>query len=442
MERVGRYLLFDEFARGGMATVHLARLDGSVGFKRILAIKRLRRDAADAELRASIRDEAQITSRIVHRNVVQLLDVIEDNGDVFLVMEYVHGLPLSALMKETRLHGETIPPKIATAIVADALDGLTAAHEATDTEGKPLEIVHRDMSPQNLLVDTSGVTRVLDFGIAKARVRVRQTAPGMLKGKVPYMAPEQIHGRATRSSDLFSTGLVLYEALSGERAVGQFASKADALSAILRGQIRPLCQLCPQLPSDLVAIVDRSIARDPEQRFASARQMADALRAWGTATPDEVACWVASLAKDTLDQRRELVRLAESSKESGVLVATLPRQRWLRLAAAGVAIVLALGAVGVRVLWRRSRPSPNSVAASLPPEPPNVVPTATKGAEAEMPSVEPPAPASVEAFPVTEKRPPPPPRPIGKRGRSVSKNCDPPFLLDKNGHKQFKPECF
>jgi serine/threonine protein kinase len=441
IQQVGRYLVFEEFARGGMATVHLARLDGSAGFRRILAVKRMRSEPAQIDLRAAIHDEAMITSRIVHRNVVQLLDVIEDGGDLYLVMEYVHGLALSVLLREARRRGEPAPPRVATAIVADALEGLQAAHDATDAAGHPLNIVHRDMSPQNVIVGADGVARVLDFGIAKASVQRQQTTPGTLKGKVAYMAPEQIHGRAGPASDVYSTGLILYEALGGTRAIGSFETEAEALAAILVGNIRPLVELRPDLSPELLTIAAKAIARDPEHRFGSARLLAEFLREWGVAPPDEVARWVASLGGELLQRRQELVRKAESS----LAAPGGPRRVGVRWAVAGV-VVAALAVGGGWSLSQRRPPEPSGPVppvlapdAAAAPEvvPPPQVPAAAPDAAVVLPSPAPdagaqPAAGSDATHPHRPARPARPP----------AKDCDPPYRIDKNGHKQFKPECF
>jgi serine/threonine protein kinase len=412
-----------------MASVHMGRLEGSVGFKRVVAIKRLNKEAAsDKETRASIQDEALIASRITHRNVVQVFDVVEAEGDLLLVMEYVHGLSLSTLVKEAHARKQAIPPMVASAVIADALEGLHAAHSATDPEGKPLEIVHRDMSPQNILVGADGVARVLDFGIAYARVKSQQTTPGLIKGKVAYLSPEQIHGKATRSSDIYSTGLVLYEALAGRRAVDNFANEGEAMAGILLGNFPKIETLRSELPAALTAIVDKALAREPSARFATAHEMANALRNWGTASPDDVAKWVATLAAPTLERRQRLVRLAESSKEVASEPASHPRRAmalWLGVGA-GLMVVLGIG-----LTWRLSHPAPQEPVPALAP----VASTAPAVIDAGLDA---PKPDPVETPPVSKRLG----APARSSKRSRQKDCTPNFWIDKNGHKQFKPECF
>jgi len=195
---VGRYALYAEIAAGGMATVHFGRLLGPVGFSRTVAIKRLHPQfAKDPEFVSMFLDEARLAARIRHPNVVPTLDVVATQGELFLVMDYVQGESLSRLIRAARERGHRIPPRIVSSILTGALHGLHAAHEAKNERGEPLNIVHRDISPQNVLVGSDGVPRVLDFGVAKAAGRVQTTREGQLKGKLAYMAPEQIGGQVT-----------------------------------------------------------------------------------------------------------------------------------------------------------------------------------------------------------------------------------------------------
>jgi serine/threonine protein kinase len=191
--RVGRYIVEDRIAAGGMATVHIGRLRGAAGFSRTVAIKRLLPQlACNPEFESLFVHEARLVARIQHPNVVATLDVVAEAGELVLVMEYVHGETLSRLMQAVAARSERVPQRIVLAIIRDALYGLHAAHEARDRHGAPLDIVHRDISPQNLMVGADGVTRVLDFGIAKAATSVELTREGVVRGKAAYMAPEQL----------------------------------------------------------------------------------------------------------------------------------------------------------------------------------------------------------------------------------------------------------
>jgi serine/threonine protein kinase len=192
---VGRYALYGAIAAGGMATVHLGRLLGPVGFSRTVAIKRLHAQfASDPEFVSMFLDEARLAARIRHPNVVPTLDVVATGGELFLVMEYVPGESIARLARALREQKQTLPTRILSAVMAGVLHGLHAAHEAKDERGHPLGIVHRDMSPQNVLVGTDGVARVLDFGVAKAAGRMQTTREGQIKGKLSYMPPEQLRG--------------------------------------------------------------------------------------------------------------------------------------------------------------------------------------------------------------------------------------------------------
>ena len=214
---IGRYAIHDEIAAGGMASVFLGRMRGERGFCRTVAIKRLHPQlAGDPEFVSMFVDEARLAARIQHRNVVAPLDVVTvDDRELLLVMEYVHGEALSRLIASCRRSNTRIPPAVAVAIVTDVLHGLHAAHEAVTDHGRPLDIVHRDVSPQNVLVGVEGVARVLDFGIAQASVRVDITPDGTAKGKLSYMAPEQIRCQPLdRRADVFAAAVVLWELLA------------------------------------------------------------------------------------------------------------------------------------------------------------------------------------------------------------------------------------
>jgi len=192
-----------------MATVHIGRLVGPAGFARIVAIKRMHAQfAADPDFVAMFLDEAWLAARIQHPNVVQTLDVVTTEGELFLVMEYVQGETLARLERSAREAGELPPARVVVGIASSMLHGLHAAHEAKDESGKALSIVHRDVSPQNVMVGVDGIARLLDFGVAKATVRLQTTREGQLKGKLAYMAPEQLAGQATRASDIYSAGVV------------------------------------------------------------------------------------------------------------------------------------------------------------------------------------------------------------------------------------------
>lgn len=212
----GRYALYGPIASGGMAAIHFGRLVGTGGFARTVAIKRLRGEFLDTpEVITALLDEARLASRIRHPNVVSILDMVAGEEEVFLVMDYVVGETLAKLLTAAHSASERPTPRIATAILTGVLFGLHAAHDATDERGEPLGIVHRDVSPQNVLVGADGLARLLDFGIAKGKGRLQTTRAGQLKGKVSYMAPEQILGEEPdRRSDVYAAAVVLWETLT------------------------------------------------------------------------------------------------------------------------------------------------------------------------------------------------------------------------------------
>ncbi|MBI3200214.1 MAG: serine/threonine protein kinase, partial [Myxococcales bacterium] len=315
-ERVlGRYALFDEIASGGMATVHLGRMLGPVGFSKTVAIKRLHPHLArDPEFVSMFLDEARLAARIQHPNVVGTLDVVAADGEVFLVLDYVQGESFSHLLKATRIKGVPIAPRVLGSILVNTLHGLHAAHEATDEHGRPLGIVHRDVSPQNILVGTDGVARVLDFGVAKAAGRLQSTRDGQLKGKLAYMAPEQIRGdELDRRTDIYAAAAVLWEGWAGRRLIYGM-NEGQVLAAVLAGGFPPPSSLNPAIPPEVDALVMRGLAMNPAERWSTARELAITLeRTVGVASPYEVAEWVQSVAAETLAIRAARVREMEST---------------------------------------------------------------------------------------------------------------------------------
>ena len=310
---VGRYVLGGELAAGGMATVFWGRLAGSAGFTRTVAVKRLHPQyAKDPEFAAMFLDEARLASRIRHGNVVATLDVVSDDGELFLVMEYVHGESLAKLLRAASERGERLPHDVAAAIVVGVLQGLDAAHEATSEDGAPLAVVHRDVSPQNVLVGADGIARVLDFGVAKAAWRAHTTRDGTVKGKLAYMAPEQLRGEPVdRRVDVFSSAILLWELLTGTRLFGGEEPQVY-VQRILGGDVAPPSQSAPDVPPALDAVVMKGLALDRNERFATAREMARALEAaCAPASARVVAEWVASVASVTLAERRELLAALE-----------------------------------------------------------------------------------------------------------------------------------
>ena len=312
---VGRYVVHDRIAAGGMATVHVGRLLGAAGFSRTVAIKRLHDAyAKDPDFVAMLLDEARLAASIRHPNVVPTLDVVAEDDELLVVMEYVEGDSVAHLTKLTLNAQARIPIAFAAAIVAQALHGLHAAHEARDKNGEPLGIVHRDVSPQNILVGIDGVARVLDFGIAKAASRATSTEDGQIKGKTAYMAPEQLqHGAVDRRTDIFAASVVLWELITGKRLF--FAdSPTEIMARVLTGPIEPPQKYAPELPAALAAITMRGLERDANARFSTAEEMAIAIEeAIATPRSKDIGAWVAMTAQSTLEKRAQLVQVVEQS---------------------------------------------------------------------------------------------------------------------------------
>jgi serine/threonine-protein kinase len=449
-ERVGRYRLHGEIASGGMATVYLASLEGSVGFTRRVAVKRLHPQfAKDADFVAMFIDEARLASRIHHPNVVATLDALTENDELLLVMEYVHGETLSRLQRQNK--GTPVPTPIAAAIMTGVLWGLQAAHEAKDDSGRALALVHRDVSPHNVLVGVDGVARIADFGIAKAETRIQTTREGQLKGKLGYMSPEQISSQPVdRRSDLFAASVVLWEMLTGKRLYAG-ADSGAVLMRIVSGEVIAPSAHNPSLPAAVDEIVLRGLARDPNVRFASAQAMAEAIAAsMDVASPAEVGAWVAATAAERLAERASLLDSAKQEPhgvESTAAQATspvvvpatgpaAPRSRWIIAALAAVAVASAAGAV----FWA-NRPTPGvselrTVGAALAEsrraaDPPRAEPSALPAAS-----------ASAGPAPVGPARPKPAPVRASPRAKPAARpNCTPPYTVGPDGVHKWKSEC-
>jgi eukaryotic-like serine/threonine-protein kinase len=314
---LGRYALYERIASGGMATVHLGRLHGPVGFARTVAIKRMHPQLAqDPEFVSMFLDEARLAARIRHPNVVPTLDVVATAGELFLVMDFVQGESLSRLIRGATDRAERIPPEMVAAMMVGALHGLHAAHEAKSDRGEPLGVVHRDVSPHNILVGTDGVARVLDFGVAKATGRIQTTRDGQLKGKLAYMAPEQIEGTVSRTTDVYAAAVVLWEALTGRRLF-QGENDGQLMRLVLKGCTVPPSRYASNVSPALDAVTMRGLQVEPTERFSTAREMARALEeAIPLATASRIGDWVEMAAKETLDERS--ARIASIESDSSV----------------------------------------------------------------------------------------------------------------------------
>jgi serine/threonine-protein kinase len=489
---LGRYELHGELASGGMATVHLGRLVGEAGFARTVAIKRLHAHLAkDPDFVAMFVDEARLAARVRHPNVVPTLDVISEEGEIFLVMEYVAGESLSRLARILGPKKERVPPEIAVTLLVGVLHGLHAAHEARSEKGVPLEIVHRDVSPQNVLVGADGTAHVLDFGVAKATGRAQTTREGQIKGKLGYVSPEQLgDGIVTRQSDVYAAAVVLWETLTGKRLFDA-DNEGAVLVKVIEAKVAPPSTLVGGLPRALDEIVLRGIEKNAERRWPTAREFALALEKTGAmVSASEIAEWLQSVAGEDLARRAR--RVAEVERGSVRVPSAVPSDpqaisddslgaedsvSGVRLGEAASAIssasvsrseqvsaavkprrdrakwmaVPAVCLVGI-VAFLALRPARSS---SPPPVAPTGVPAPPLGAS--MPAADPPAePVAVppttgtvaDAPPASSPSPParppvvtPPPRPAARAATKPHPDCDPPFTTDAQGHKHYKLQC-
>ncbi len=322
-----RYELIAELASGGMATVYLARLAGIAGFQRLVAIKHLHPHLEhDEQFVQMFLDEARLAAGIHHPHVVPILEVGASASGHYLVMEYVEGDTLARLLARAISSPEgSFPMSVAVRVMIHTLEGLHAAHELTDDFGRPLELVHRDVSPQNILVGVDGIARITDFGVARALSRLTSTQAGQLKGKLAYMAPEQARGtNLDRRTDVFSAGIVLWEALCMRRLF-RGETDAETLNRVLFEPIPEAVAYNPSVPEGVNVVIGRALARDPDQRFATCLDFAEALEREATkaatiASVRDVATFVQSLMGQEIAAQRDKVRAWLSRSE--------PSQAW------------------------------------------------------------------------------------------------------------------
>jgi len=491
---IGRYTLYGEIASGGMASVHIGRLVGPVGFLRTVAIKRLHPQyAKDPSFVDMFLDEARLAARIRHPNVVSTLEIVNMEDELFLVMDYVHGESLGRLVRAATEAGTRLPPRVVSSIMVGALLGLHAAHEATNELGQPLSIVHRDVSPQNILVGVDGVARVADFGVAKAASRVHTTRGGDVKGKISYMAPEQLlQEEIDRRTDLYGASIVLWEALVGRRMfpLGDIGSAVTRLLQNVAPEAPSLH--APDIPPALDAVVLKGLSRRREDRFATAREMAQALEVAMPPAALEVGGWVEAWAREGLELRSESAALhhtsgapdyssggsvslsdgtmrlgsgtTRSSPPTAVTELSLttatpsvakPRAKagWI---VAGVAVAAALlgafaagshrSSVSVAGISDRSDAASFAVGGDIKTVTAGGAAASSASAEATTPVVDPTSSSgghreSAESGVLAGPRRSPPP--AGARTvKPAKRNCDPPYVLNPDGTKHFKPECF
>jgi serine/threonine protein kinase len=313
--QLDRYELLCPIAEGGMASVWVARQRGKHGFEKLVAIKTiLPKFAADLRFQQMFLDEARIASRIEHANVAQILDLGEEHDVLYLAMEYVDGDALSKLNKACQRKGVKIPPGVIMRVLADACSGLHEAHELKAADGSVLEIVHRDVSPHNILVSSKGVAKVIDFGIAKARDRAGdETNAGVLKGKIQYMAPEQALGRMVdRRADVWAVGCVLYHLVAGHPP---YEGENQLATLHLLSSGRPPTPLRSDVHPSIAAVVRKALTHAMDKRFATAMELREALElamvdAKMQTTTADVAAFAAQHLTERAEKRRRAIDVA------------------------------------------------------------------------------------------------------------------------------------
>ncbi len=299
--RLGPYELLQRIATGGMAEVYLARRAGPHGFQKIVAVKRiLPQLARDSDFLAMFVDEARVCARLSHPNIVQVFDFGEQDGELYMAMEYVEGTTAARLIRAAATRGEEIPLDVSLHVALSVLRGLDYAHNLRDEDGRLFSLVHRDVSPGNVLIDRSGAVKLTDFGIFRAAETERRTEAGQLKGKLGYMSPEQVTGRELDArSDLFTVGIVLAELVT-IRPLFSGGTELDVLFRIRDADITSLERANTSVPDDVRQLLFRALAKDPALRFASAAAFAEAIeeiirRRRLQVGPAKLAAWVERL---------------------------------------------------------------------------------------------------------------------------------------------------
>jgi serine/threonine protein kinase len=280
-DRVGPYELVRPIGTGGMGQVFLARHVGPEGFEKLIVLKTLRPDhSVDSRFVAMFLDEARLAARLIHPHVVHIFDFGEAGGTYYLAMEYIPGVDVASLCGELRNLSRPLPLALACRIVIDTASGLHYAHDVRGSDGQPLGLVHRDVSPQNILVGYEGAVKVIDFGIAKAAGRLTQTRTGALKGKFAYMSPEQAAGKPIdRRSDIFALGVVFHELVTGKRLFER-ESETEVLRAVQDCAVGPPSKMSPEVPAAIDEVVMKALSKNRDARYATAHEMLTAVEAF------------------------------------------------------------------------------------------------------------------------------------------------------------------
>lgn len=284
--RIDRYEPLRRLATGGMAEIFLAKQSGLEGFEKVVVLKRiLGHLASDDEFVSMFLDEARIAAKLSHPNIVQIYDLGKTDSSYYIAMEYVSGRNVQHLINKQQAAGGHLPVEHVVRVIAGVCDGLFYAHSRKDYDGKPLSIIHRDISPQNILVSFAGGVKVVDFGIAKASTQLAQTRAGVLKGKYAYMSPEQVRGaKIDHRSDIFAVGLVMYEMLTGVRAFERDSSLKTLKAIVQEKPLNPI-EMNPDIPKEVVKLLSKALEKNPDRRYKTAQEMQLALEDWLEQSP-------------------------------------------------------------------------------------------------------------------------------------------------------------
>jgi serine/threonine-protein kinase len=461
-----------------MATVYIGRAVSDLGLGQAVALKVLHPHLAEhTETVERLVDEARIAGRIHHPNVVRLLDATQEDNNLFLVLEYVHGCSLADLLAASRESHDPPTPGVVASIAHQAFLGLHGAHEVRGEDGQPLDVVHRDVSPQNILVSSAGTAHVADFGIARASQRIYQTHTKSVVGKISYMSPEQLASDpVTRRTDLYAMGIVLWEALAGEVL---FPTQAARASALTPGWTPPRpSERNREVSPQLDAVVLRLLATEPERRFATAEAAAAALAAACPLAPaTEVTDWVRGVASDRLEILEDLLqsalrsevslhemaarRRSTPSRPAEVPVETVetvetvktvvpPVRRRAALVVLLAAVAVLLGFAALRFSRRAGATEARGVVDAAAPALSTPPPTDPVSSAPISPPVDSTSERSERGVAdAGAPRSPGPRRPRqggrpdagAKSAASAAKACDPPYFIDKDGIKIYRPEC-
>ena len=332
LENYGNYQLLKRLATGGMAQIYLARSKGPKASNQLVVVKRILPHLGEnKEFVQMFLDEAKIAARLAHPNIVAIYDLGAQDDSFFIAMEYIHGVDVRRMSKRAGGMGFELPVALACRIIIDSCAGLDYAHKKTDPGGKPLNIVHRDVSPQNILVSFKGEVKVVDFGIAKAADQATVTRSGVLKGKYSYMSPEQAGAKKVDCrSDVFALGVVLYELLTSTRLFKR-SSDMQTLAAVAECNVTPPSQVNPRVPPDLDPIILKALAKDPDQRYAEALQFQTDLEAW--LSKRKISATTADLAVFLRQVYEE--RLAREARSGSIVVEEDPPPTGQRTAVEG-----------------------------------------------------------------------------------------------------------